>query len=384
MDVIVRASLRKVARNDARASVQNSCFAQRFGARIRRGRLVHAARQSPRHRWPSGTSGTQRLRDHRARRGRCSDAHGTQSRGPRTGPRLSARSGSVLPNGSDAPCRRRRAVRASRSLASAGGPGAASASISRCRRPGHLRERRVQPGRAPGVHRRRKCRTRIAAEPSVRVLGARKPARALARRGHHPVRARHVPAASGFFRSGPVAARTCSKVRRCPEGLWRFLEAGATDWEAAVDGSHAADPAVPQAAEIDLRKLVGLPWCSPGAGCCGISTWAATTGQSRDHGPRTAPPSLPTTCIWISGCPSSGIGSDCGSWATALSTPSGSPCPERRPSSPEAMGTSLGVSPTAMGNFPESFGWCRSRAIPMLMRRPKDLTSCGTSMRRSR
>ena len=44
-----------------------------------------------------------------------------------------------------------------------------------------------------------------------------------------------------------------------PEGLWRFLEAGATDWEAAVDGSHAAHPAVPQEAEIDLRKLTGLP-----------------------------------------------------------------------------------------------------------------------------
>ncbi|HTB30034.1 MAG TPA: penicillin acylase family protein [Steroidobacteraceae bacterium] len=44
-----------------------------------------------------------------------------------------------------------------------------------------------------------------------------------------------------------------------PEGLWRFLEAGATDWEAAVDGSRAPAPAVPQAAEIDLRKLTGLP-----------------------------------------------------------------------------------------------------------------------------
>ena len=44
-----------------------------------------------------------------------------------------------------------------------------------------------------------------------------------------------------------------------PEGLWRFLEAGATDWEAAVDGSHAAAPVVPQAAEVDLRKLTGLP-----------------------------------------------------------------------------------------------------------------------------
>jgi penicillin amidase len=44
-----------------------------------------------------------------------------------------------------------------------------------------------------------------------------------------------------------------------PEGLWRFLKADSTDWEAPVDGSHAAAPVLPDAAEVDLRKLKGLP-----------------------------------------------------------------------------------------------------------------------------
>ncbi len=44
-----------------------------------------------------------------------------------------------------------------------------------------------------------------------------------------------------------------------PPALWRFLTADATDWEAAVDGSHAAPPVIPDAAEVDLRKLSGLP-----------------------------------------------------------------------------------------------------------------------------
>jgi penicillin G amidase len=44
-----------------------------------------------------------------------------------------------------------------------------------------------------------------------------------------------------------------------PDSLWRFLQADATDWDAAVDGSRAAAPVIPDAAEIDLRKLGGLP-----------------------------------------------------------------------------------------------------------------------------
>jgi penicillin amidase len=48
-----------------------------------------------------------------------------------------------------------------------------------------------------------------------------------------------------------------------PQGLWKFLEADATDWEATIDGSRSPAPEVPGAAEIDLRKLTGLPVLPP-------------------------------------------------------------------------------------------------------------------------
>jgi penicillin amidase len=44
-----------------------------------------------------------------------------------------------------------------------------------------------------------------------------------------------------------------------PQGLWRFLEADATDWEAAVDGSRVAAPVVPDEYEADIRKQRGMP-----------------------------------------------------------------------------------------------------------------------------
>jgi penicillin amidase len=44
-----------------------------------------------------------------------------------------------------------------------------------------------------------------------------------------------------------------------PEALWRFLEADATEWEAAVDGSRVAAPVIPEASAVDIRKEVGLP-----------------------------------------------------------------------------------------------------------------------------
>jgi penicillin G amidase len=44
-----------------------------------------------------------------------------------------------------------------------------------------------------------------------------------------------------------------------PAGLWRFLEAGAPEWDATIDGSRAAEPEIPDAAEIDLRTRRGLP-----------------------------------------------------------------------------------------------------------------------------
>jgi penicillin amidase len=44
-----------------------------------------------------------------------------------------------------------------------------------------------------------------------------------------------------------------------PDSLWRFLQADASEWEAAIDGSRAAVPAVPGAPDVDLRTLTGMP-----------------------------------------------------------------------------------------------------------------------------
>jgi penicillin G amidase len=44
-----------------------------------------------------------------------------------------------------------------------------------------------------------------------------------------------------------------------PASLWRFMEAGAPEWDAAIDGSRDAEPSVPDAAEFDLRSLKDLP-----------------------------------------------------------------------------------------------------------------------------
>lgn len=48
-----------------------------------------------------------------------------------------------------------------------------------------------------------------------------------------------------------------------PESLWRFLEAGAPEWEAAVDGSGRAEPAVPPADAVNLRSQADLPVLPP-------------------------------------------------------------------------------------------------------------------------
>jgi penicillin amidase len=44
-----------------------------------------------------------------------------------------------------------------------------------------------------------------------------------------------------------------------PPELWRFLEAGAPEWDAAIDGSREAEPEVPNSSQVDLRSLEGLP-----------------------------------------------------------------------------------------------------------------------------
>ncbi len=44
-----------------------------------------------------------------------------------------------------------------------------------------------------------------------------------------------------------------------PGALWRFLEAGAPEWDSAIDGSRGAEPRLPGADEYDLRGLKDLP-----------------------------------------------------------------------------------------------------------------------------
>src|SRR5271156_6428992 len=44
-----------------------------------------------------------------------------------------------------------------------------------------------------------------------------------------------------------------------PEPLWRFIEAGTPEWDAAIDGSRSESPRMPTAGEVDLRTLGALP-----------------------------------------------------------------------------------------------------------------------------
>ncbi|MGA2342170.1 MAG: penicillin acylase family protein [Steroidobacteraceae bacterium] len=44
-----------------------------------------------------------------------------------------------------------------------------------------------------------------------------------------------------------------------PPAMWQFLEAGAPEWDAAIDGSVSDAPRIPTAGEFDLRALKGLP-----------------------------------------------------------------------------------------------------------------------------
>jgi penicillin amidase len=48
-----------------------------------------------------------------------------------------------------------------------------------------------------------------------------------------------------------------------PPAMWRFLEAGAPEWDAAIDGSRSEEPVLPTAQEYDLRGRTGLPIAPP-------------------------------------------------------------------------------------------------------------------------
>jgi penicillin amidase len=73
-----------------------------------------------------------------------------------------------------------------------------------------------------------------------------------------------------------------------PEALWRFLDAGAPEWDAAVDGSRVLDPLVPRADEYDLRTLPDLPVHPPAEftrqlELGGSNNWAVA-GALSEHG----------------------------------------------------------------------------------------------------
>ena len=186
----------------------------------------------------------------------------------------------------------------------------------------------------------------------------------------------------------PVTA-SCSAdccVRRSRKAVWRFIEAGAT----RVGGGDRRKPEraarqFPTAEEIDLRELAGLPVRPPGAGVASSSIrWAATTGRSRDR--RTANGAAIDCQRHASGVPGAehlvsgvrlrqmgdGAGFDEVGRHAARHT-------DHRRGKQRAH--RLGFHQQLRTSIPGWFGWCRCAAIPMLMRRPKDITSCGTSMR---
>jgi penicillin amidase len=72
-----------------------------------------------------------------------------------------------------------------------------------------------------------------------------------------------------------------------PEALWRFIEAGAPEWDAAIDGSHGEPPRIPTPDEIDLRSLGVLPVTPPetlehSPDPAGSNNWAVAGSRTAD------------------------------------------------------------------------------------------------------
>jgi penicillin amidase len=73
-----------------------------------------------------------------------------------------------------------------------------------------------------------------------------------------------------------------------PESLWRFIEASAPEWDAAIDGSPSETLRLPTPAEIDLRALGALPVKPPDSlagplAPAGSNNWAVA-GSRTAHG----------------------------------------------------------------------------------------------------
>ena len=72
-----------------------------------------------------------------------------------------------------------------------------------------------------------------------------------------------------------------------PTALWQFLDAGAPEWDSAIDGSRSAEPQLPRADEYDLRALPGLPVHPPAdvareLGLAGSNNWAVAGSRTAD------------------------------------------------------------------------------------------------------
>jgi len=70
-----------------------------------------------------------------------------------------------------------------------------------------------------------------------------------------------------------------------PAAAWALLEAGAPEWDSAVDGSQTAEPRLPRADEYDLRRFAELPVFPPHAalehlGTLGSNNWAVSGTQT--------------------------------------------------------------------------------------------------------
>ena len=383
MDVNVRASIRKVARNDARAFRARSGGIGRHRARLGCGCMAHSARQPSGSRWPGRTARPQGPRDHRARRGRRSHPHRCRSGGPGSGAGVPARPGSLLRDGLDAAGRRRGIVRIARGVASSRGPAISGASISGGRRARRRTSRRVDPGPDPGIYRRRECRPRVAAQPPLRILAAREPAAGLARRGYDPLRARHVSAASRFFGPRPVAARPAARGaagglvaipgggrdrrrgghRRQPRCHARHSRGGGSrhaQTDRPAGGTAGTGLATPRARQQQL-------------GGRGIADRQRRRDRRQRHAPR------------LQGSHHLVPRQDAPDRRGGRSMPSGSRCPARLPSWRAATATSPGASPTATENSPGSSGWSPRRGpTPTAISLPTGPTSCATWTSRSR
>ena len=130
----------------------------------------------------------------------------------------------------------------------------------------------------------RQRRAQLAAQPPLRVLAARAagPSRGARRT---PSFACTPCSCSCRISSGHGQLQHGLLRAALPEPLWRFLESDAADLDASIEGSRAAEPPIPTAAQVDLRKLRGMPVLPPDESlrqlALGSNNWAVAGIEDR-------------------------------------------------------------------------------------------------------